>query len=59
MCVFTRDVDVVLILKDALADGQFELQLRGGKTREVHVQIAHEMRKLPILEEEDRVNVCK
>lgn len=59
MCGFTRDVDVVLIPKDALADGQFDLQLCGGKTREVHVQIAHKLRKLPVLEEEDPINMCK
>lgn len=55
---FTRDMNVILVFKDALADGQFDLQLRGGKTREVHVQIAHEVRKLPVLEEEEPTNTC-
>lgn len=49
VCRFTRDVNVVLFFKDALAHGQFDLQLCGGKAWEVHVQIAHEVRKLPVL----------
>lgn len=58
MCRFTRDVNVILVFKDAFAHGQFDLQLRGGKAWEVHVQIAHEVRKLPVLEEAEPTNTC-
>lgn len=59
VCRFTRDVNVILLFKDAFAHGQSDLQLGGGKAREVHVQIAHEVRKLPVLEREDPINTMK
>lgn len=58
MCGFTGDVNVVLVFKNALAHGQSDLQLCGGEAREVHVQVAHEVRKLPVLEEEEPTNMC-
>lgn len=59
VCGFTRDVNVIFLFKDAFAHGQSDLQLGGGKARKVHVQIAHEVRKLPVLEGEDTTNTLE
>ena len=45
----TCDVDMVLLFEDALAERQLELQLCGGHAWQVHVQVTHELRELPIL----------
>lgn len=47
--ICTCDMDVVLLFEDALADRKFELELSGGHARQVHIQVAHELRKIPIL----------
>lgn len=42
-------MNVVLLLKDALADGKLDLYVCCGHSRQIEIEISHEVRKLPVL----------
>lgn len=48
-------MNVIFLLEDLLEERDLELHVRGVQSREIHINISHEMREFPVLPE--KINI--